>query len=278
MGDGLIPFRLVDTYHMIYIAHYHHLTWRLRREKSLPKLENRNDLPAKVDPNVDLEEAAVDAELRREYRGTFEVSVLSPAQQKKLQHHQAKFANSHTFYKPHETDTHYAFPLRILVAIVVLLDFHSIFQVALGACTWSINYKVRPFALTTVILCCSICCNITGGILISVGDKRTRKKEVIEKMFRQELTHDAMKKVRDRRIKENEKAEDSDVELDALPIHVPPPVQELETDMDEAMKAQNVEIATGTRRESKNKWNLIPKVPKMMRKEKAAIEKARPEE
>ncbi|KAA8575677.1 hypothetical protein EYC84_004794 [Monilinia fructicola] len=38
MGDGLAPFRAIDTYHMIYIAHYHHLTWRLRKEKALPQI------------------------------------------------------------------------------------------------------------------------------------------------------------------------------------------------------------------------------------------------
>ena len=38
-----------------------------------------------------------------------EYSVLSPLQQKRLAHHQKKFARSHTFYKPHETTTHYAF-------------------------------------------------------------------------------------------------------------------------------------------------------------------------
>ena len=26
IGDGMAPFRAVDTYHMIFIAHYHHLT------------------------------------------------------------------------------------------------------------------------------------------------------------------------------------------------------------------------------------------------------------
>lgn len=97
--------------------------------------------------------------------------------------------------------THNAFPLRLLVAIVVLLDCHSFLQIALGTCTWAINYKTRPFALTTVILCCSITVNITAGILISVGDHRTRKKEVLEKMFRQELTEEAIKKVERRKSK-----------------------------------------------------------------------------
>lgn len=58
---------------------------------------------------------------------------------------------------------------------------------------------MRPFALTTVILCCSITVNITAGILISVGDHKTRKKDIREKMMRQELTAEALKKVQKKR-------------------------------------------------------------------------------
>ena len=188
MGDGLAPFRTVDTYHMIYIAHYHHLTWRLRKEQALPKLENENDLPSAAPKEVDLEAAE---------KGKF--SVLTPTQQRKLIHHQTKFAKSHTFYKPHATTTHYAFPLRLLVAVVCLLDCHSLFQIALGTCTWSISYHVRPGALTATILCCSICCNIAAGITITVGDRMTRKKEVVERMLRQALTEEAMSKMEKKR-------------------------------------------------------------------------------
>ena len=184
MGDGLAPFRAVDTYHMIYIAHYHHLTWRLRKEQAMPKLENENDLPEANPKEVDLEAAE---------KGKF--SVLNANQQRKLIHHQTKFSKSHTFYKPHETTTHYAFPLRLLVAVVCLLDCHSLFQIALGTCTWSISYHVRPGALTAVILCCSICCNIAAGITISVGDRMSRKKEVVKRMLRQALTEEAMSKM-----------------------------------------------------------------------------------
>ncbi|EHK97508.1 putative Copper transport protein ctr4 [Glarea lozoyensis 74030] len=92
------------------MAHYHHLTWRLRREKALPKLEDHNDLPA-----IQPEEVEEHQELEEE----LEYSVLSPEQQRKLVHHQKKFAKSHSFYKPHETMTHHAFPLRLLVAIVM---------------------------------------------------------------------------------------------------------------------------------------------------------------
>jgi hypothetical protein len=188
MGDGLAPFRVVDTYHMCFIAHYHHLTWRLRNEKKLPNLVDHNDLPDRRASVIDQDDV-VDKE------ETAEFSVLSPRQQRRLQYHQAKFSKAHTFYKPHETATHHAFPLRLLVAVVVLLDCHSLFQVALGTCTWSIDYRVRPEALTSTILACSLTCNITAGILISIGDHRTRKKDVLERIFRQELTEEAIEHV-----------------------------------------------------------------------------------
>jgi len=199
VGDGLAPFRAVDTYHMIYIAHYHHFTWSRRKKEMLPELHDHNDLPATNAPisgprNTDPEDP----------EKQWEFTVLTPKQQAKLEHHQEKFCKSHSFYKPHETETHYAFPLRLLVAIVVLLDCHSLFQIALGACTWGIYYKVRPFALTTVILCCSITCNATAGLLILIGDRRTRKKDVLERMNRQELTELAMHKVEKKKERESE--------------------------------------------------------------------------
>ncbi|USP73275.1 hypothetical protein yc1106_00549 [Curvularia clavata] len=203
VGDGLAPFRAVDTYHMIYIAHYHHYTWSRRKKDMLPALADHNDLPAEhapvsgprtTDPN--------DPEKQWEF------TVLTPKQQEKLEHHQNKFCKSHSFYKPHETETHYAFPLRFLVAIVVLLDCHSLLQISLGACTWGIYYKHRPFAITTVILCCSITCNATAGLLIWLGDKKTRKKDVLERMNRQELTQEAIKEVKKKREKEGESSGD----------------------------------------------------------------------
>jgi hypothetical protein len=202
VGDGLAPFRAVDTYHMIYIAHYHHFTWSRRKKEMLPKLQDHNDLPATNAPISAPRERNEDDD--PEKGNNWEFTVLSPKQQAKLEHHQAKFTKSHSFYKPHETETHHAFPLRLLIAIVVLLDMHSLLQISLGACTWGIYYKVRPFALTTVILCCSITCNATAGLLILIGDKRTRKKDVLERMNRQELTEEAMAIVEKKKEKESE--------------------------------------------------------------------------
>lgn len=131
--------------------------------------------------------------------------MLSDKEQARLEHHQAKLAKSHTFYKPHETETHRAFPLRLLIAVIVLLDLHSCLQIALGACTWGIAYEVRPHAVTTTILCCSIATNIAAGVLISIGDRRTRKRDVLDRLLKQELTEEVMKKMHKRKAKETQK-------------------------------------------------------------------------
>ncbi|KAF2018480.1 hypothetical protein BU24DRAFT_171779 [Aaosphaeria arxii CBS 175.79] len=199
VGDGLAPFRAVDTYHMIYIAHYHHYTWSRRKKDLLPELHDHNDLPSNNAPMTRRRDSDTEDPEKQ-----LEFTVLTPKQQAKLEHHQAKFCKSHSFYKPHETETHYAFPLRLLVAIVVLLDCHSLLQISLGACTWGIYYKHRPFAITTVILCVSITCNATAGLLILLGDKKTRKKDVLERMNRQELTEEAMRHIAKKKERESE--------------------------------------------------------------------------
>ncbi|KAF2816697.1 uncharacterized protein BDZ99DRAFT_434170 [Mytilinidion resinicola] len=192
VGIGFAPFRAVDTYHMIFIARYAHLTWKLRKQRALPELRDHNELPTLPDSNRDIENQSVIDKSDEDPEGI----VLTEEQQRKLEYHQGKFAKSHTFYKPHETFTHRAFSLRLLITIVVLLDCHSCFQMALGGTTWGIYYKDRPKALTAVILTCSICCNISAGITITVGDRRSRKKMVVEQMFRQGLTEEALKKLR----------------------------------------------------------------------------------
>ncbi|KZV89757.1 hypothetical protein EXIGLDRAFT_838290 [Exidia glandulosa HHB12029] len=176
VGIGLSPFRTVDTYHMIYIAKYHSKALRLRRERALPPLEDDNDLPADEDTKA------------REH-------VLPPEEQAILEHHEAKFTRNHTFYRPHETATHRAFPLDLLIAVVCVLDCHSLFQIALGSATWSISYHHDyKRILTAVILSLSISCNITGGILIFVGNRKTRKNEVLERRLREALSEEAIRR------------------------------------------------------------------------------------
>ncbi|KAK3298111.1 uncharacterized protein B0H64DRAFT_394005 [Chaetomium fimeti] len=204
VGDGLAPFRAVDTYHMIFVAHYHQKTWKMRSKLLLPDLHDHNDLPtgnSQDQPNQDPE---AQPRSKEEKQDQF-VPVLSEKAQARLVHHQTKLAKSHTFYKPHETETHHAFPLRLLIAVVLLLDLHSCLQISLGICTWAVSAHLLPAAVTTTILCCSITTNIFAGILISIGDRRTRKQDVLERLLKQDLTGEVMKKMKKKKEKEAEK-------------------------------------------------------------------------
>lgn len=224
----MAPFRAVDTYHMFYVAHYHRKTWKQRKKLLLPDLKDHNDLPtgeAQPPPppaaksilrrsnsssdNQESQDQDIEALAQRPVaKSTDEFfPVLSDKEQSLLTHHQAKLAKSHTFYKPHETETHHAFPLRLLIAVVLLLDLHSCLQISLGAVTWGIPYDRRPAAATTTILCCSITANIMAGVLISIGDRRTRKKDVLERLMRQEMTEEMMKKIRKKKEKAKEEEE-----------------------------------------------------------------------
>lgn len=177
---------------------------KLRQKLLLPKLRDPNDLP--TEPVIpDVEAAAANNDLPDMAPGD-DFAVLSPKQQETLVHHQNKYAKSHTFYKPHETETHFAFPYQLMITITTLLDVHSCLQISLGATTYGIKPENRPFALTTVILCCSITVNATAGLLIWIGDRQTRKKDVIERMTRQEMTEEAMQEVQKKKKKEMEKA------------------------------------------------------------------------
>lgn len=246
MGDGLAPFRAVDTYHMIFIARYarkiakakKRAAKELARTDSSPETQNTDaseerrstptpppppqeeqrkpelpngsptlHQPATADgiPSTTLEgdnNPGVDLEDAKSETCSLEYDYLTPKQRKSLEHHQKKLSKSHSFYKPHETFTHHAFPLGHLIAIIVLLDCHSCLQISLGATTWGIDYHHRPFAITTVILCVSITCNLTAGLVIMFGDRKTRKKDVVELLERQALTGDAIKKVERKREKE----------------------------------------------------------------------------
>jgi hypothetical protein len=82
-----------------------------------------------------------------------------------------------------------------------------------------------------------------GGVLISVGDKRTRKKDVIERMMRQELTSEAIEQMENRRMKEAE--ERGEVSKSVR-----------KTLKEEREEAENEEI--------KKSWKVVPSLPKVL--------------
>lgn len=230
VGDGMAPLRAIDTYHLVYVVRYSRIVKKknkrqdpeteaiaqpleqgaertseqggamVQAQKSMSNLPQNPDSPPTMipppqdDPQDDLESGKISEGGNMDYER--EALALSPKQLHSLCHHQKKLSKSHSFYKSQETSTHYAFPLSYLVAIVILLDFHSCLQISLGACTWGIDYRTRPMAITTTILCVSITCNITAGLLISIGDRKTRKKDVVALLDRQELTAAAIKRVK----------------------------------------------------------------------------------
>lgn len=128
-----------------------------------------------------------------------EIVVLTKEEQAILEHHQRKFHASHTFYRFHETSTHRAFPLDLMIAIVCLLDCHSILQGALGGCTWGIKYTHRPTALTATLITCSLSCNAMAGLLIYIGGRKTKKTEEVERRLKIALEAMALAKIERRR-------------------------------------------------------------------------------
>lgn len=186
-GLGFIPWRIMDTYHTYFIVKYHRKTLKLRKARGLPPLEDENDLPNDAALNRDLELA-----------GRGEDAVLTDEEQALLLKHQEALHKSHTYYRPHETQTHHAFPMRVLIAVIVLCDLHSTFQLALGSATWSISYHRQwKSILTTIILCFSLTCNISGGVCIAIGNRMSRKKDVVEALMRQAITAEAIRRKED---------------------------------------------------------------------------------
>lgn len=236
MGDGLAPFRAIDTYHMFFVVRYTRMIEKVGKKRRA-RLQKRS-IPSHVRESIEAAAPAPPGQidtLQRDASSAFgQLAIptnndrqnmsaadadledgksddemcgydpLTAKQRKSLLHHQEKLAKSHSFYKPDETYTHHSFPLGYLMAIVILLDCHSCLQISLGACTWGIDYHVRPFALTTVILCVSITCNLTAGLVITIGDRKTRKKDVVELLNRQELTGDAIRRIEHKKQKKKE--------------------------------------------------------------------------
>lgn len=73
------------------------LTIKRRAKQGLPPIEDPNDLP--------------DPRQQEEY-----VSVLNEKEQQQLDTHQQAFAKSQTWYKPHATATHKAYPINYALA------------------------------------------------------------------------------------------------------------------------------------------------------------------
>ncbi|KAG8713590.1 hypothetical protein FRC11_011683, partial [Ceratobasidium sp. 423] len=150
------------------IWHYRQVTRRLRRKAELPALIDGNDLPDPIyNPNY--------------------VHVLSDRQQEDLHYQQQKFMASQTWYRPHETETHKAFPIKTALFICLYIDFNSVFQCMLCGCMWSMNRFERPAWTTGTLIPASFLCGIAAGVLIWRGGNQTKKVKEVEQRLREAL-------------------------------------------------------------------------------------------
>jgi len=172
-GIGLIPWRIVDTYRMIKIWYYKRRTRKLRRKAGLPELYDKDDLPDPMfDPNY--------------------VHVLTDKQHAELHHQQKLFMKSQTWYRPHGTETHRAFPINRALLICLFNDGNSVFQCMLAGCMWGLNRFMRPPWTTALLIPLAFGCGITSGVLIWRGGKKTKRTERVEERLRRVLEMDEL--------------------------------------------------------------------------------------
>ncbi|KZT12507.1 uncharacterized protein LAESUDRAFT_638973 [Laetiporus sulphureus 93-53] len=161
---GLMPFRIVDTYRICKICYYQRKTAKLRQKAGLPALYDKNDLP---DPKYDANY----------------VPVLSDEEQVDLHYQQLKFMQAQTWYRPHGTQTHRAFPIDVALWICIMNDLNSVFQCLLSGCMWSMDRFIRPAWTTATTLPLSFLAGIVAGFLIYWGGRKTKRvKEVTERL------------------------------------------------------------------------------------------------
>ncbi|ORX38003.1 hypothetical protein BD324DRAFT_413754 [Kockovaella imperatae] len=149
-GIGLVPWRVIDTYRMAKIWHLRVETHKRRKAQGLPPIDDPDDLP--------------DPKEAKDY-----VSVLSDKEQEELQYQQVKFSKSQTWYRPHATATHTAFPIKWALWNTILMDGNSFFQALLCGCMWGLNWHIRPPWTTGTLIPCSFLCGIGAAVLIWQG-------------------------------------------------------------------------------------------------------------
>ncbi|CCM03162.1 uncharacterized protein FIBRA_05284 [Fibroporia radiculosa] len=161
---GLAPFRILDTYRIAKIMHYKRRTEKLRRKAGLPELYDPNDLP---DPQYDANY----------------VPVLTEEEQVDLHYQQHMFMQAQTWYRPHGTQTHRAFPIDIAIWICVMNDLNTFFQCLLSGCMWGLNRFQRPAWTTATTLPLAFVAGILAGFYIYWGSRQTKRvKEVTERL------------------------------------------------------------------------------------------------
>ncbi|KNZ50259.1 uncharacterized protein VP01_451g1 [Puccinia sorghi] len=88
--------------------------------------------------------------------------VLYEKEINRLRTAQEKLCHSQTWYRPHSSATHYAFPISWALVIMLLNLGNSLFQAALCAVMWGLRYDTRPAELTNGVLYPVDYCHLHG--------------------------------------------------------------------------------------------------------------------
>ncbi|SOV03835.1 uncharacterized protein UDID_03594 [Ustilago sp. UG-2017a] len=226
-GVGLIPWRLKDTYRMGWIAYYQHLTWRLRKKQGLPKLADKNDLPSIAAPskhgkhqsNTEDSDSSDDEDTTTIAPELASDAVLSPSQAAHLHDLQTLFAESQSWYRPHETFTHHAFSISYALSITILNDLNSLFQCLLCGYMWgyATHYRDRPAWSTGTFMPCSFLAGIGAAVVIWKGGEKSKKKKEVEEKLLAAFAKDIDAKVEEAR-RETERREGEQRGMVRMPL------------------------------------------------------------
>lgn len=273
-GVGLIPWRVRDTYRMGRIAHYQHLTWKLRKRQGLPALPDKNDIPSLAAPqavrgkdesekskdkvtgsktslrsdrrsktngsDIELQPTSADknkddassisssAELDSEdadLPALPEDAVLSLRQAANLHRLQKQFADSQSWYRPHETFTHHAFSISYAVWITAFNDLNSIFQCALCGVMWgyATHYRDRPAWTTGTFMPISFLAGIASAIMIWKGGEKSKKQREVEEKLLEAFARDIDEQVHLARLHADAQPKDRTTHTTTSQL-VPPPL------------------------------------------------------
>lgn len=187
-GIGLLPSRLIDWWNISIIIHYARIIWQ---RKGKDNLSDPNDI-LPIDQDLSEAEKAVNprSSTSKAHRKSKEIRcekldderrVLGVKESRRLEMAQTKLCKSQTWYRPHSSATHYAFPIWGACGILVCNLGNSFFQAALCGVMWGLRYSKRPAWTTATFMALSFSCGITSAILIWQIGKRTQKSEEVRK-------------------------------------------------------------------------------------------------
>jgi len=215
-GIGLFPSRMIDAWNIAIIVYYARVICKRQGRKNL---DDPNDLippqPSKTDLNQpkqrekpvqegeepgnnhnneeeeDIHEAhAEETDDLDDSSGLIDVwkddqeIVLHENEIDRLRTAQEKLCRSQTWYRPHSSATHYAFPICWAVVIMLLNIGNSLFQAALCAVMWGLRYDTRPAWTTATFMVCSFSCGIASGLLIwRIGLRTLKTKQVVREQI-----------------------------------------------------------------------------------------------